>query len=187
MYTSCLDEECQDLLKQYEGSGDQDIADHIIESLDVARRHRWEELTSKVNFTHSSRKSWALMRRLGAAHNHPSQHIRQSAPKPLPLISSRLLKHRTTRSSNDKNKFQRQVRMQGRPPSAAGVRQESFPSFNCSAENETSDSRRLRQHPRGIPEEPGPQSSLLAVQILLQNHGYPFHPEDLEKSQGDSR
>jgi len=32
--------------------------------------------------------------------NHPSQLIRQSAAMPLPLISSRLLKHRTTRSSN---------------------------------------------------------------------------------------
>ena len=56
-YTQCLDEECQDLVKQYEESGDRDIADHLIESLDVARRHRWEELTSKMNFTHSSRKS----------------------------------------------------------------------------------------------------------------------------------
>jgi len=47
----------------------------------------------------------------------------------------------------------------------------------------------LQQHPCGIPEEPGPQSSHLAVQILLQNHGYPFHPEpeDLEKGKGDSR
>ena len=54
------------------------------------------------------------------------------------------------------------------------------------AEDETSDSPRLRQYPRGIPEEPGPQSLHLAVQILLQNHGYPFHPKDLEKGQGDS-
>ena len=54
----------QDLLKQYEDSGDPDIADHLVESLDAARRHRWEELTSKMNFTHSSRKSWALIRRL---------------------------------------------------------------------------------------------------------------------------
>jgi len=43
-YTPCLDKECQDLLKQYEESGDPDIADHLIESLDAARRHRWEEL-----------------------------------------------------------------------------------------------------------------------------------------------
>jgi len=46
-----LDEECQDLLKQYEESGDPDTADHLIliESLDAARRHRWEELTSKID------------------------------------------------------------------------------------------------------------------------------------------
>jgi len=51
---TCLDEECQDLQKQDEESGDPDIADHLIESLDAARRHRWEELTSKVNITHST-------------------------------------------------------------------------------------------------------------------------------------
>jgi len=41
-----------------------------------------------------------------------------------------------------------------------------------SAEDETIDSPRLRQHRCGILEEPGPQSSHLAVQIFLQNHGY---------------
>ena len=61
------DEECQDLLKQYEESGDPDVTDHLIELLDAARQHRWEELTSKMNFMHSSQKSWALVRRLGAA------------------------------------------------------------------------------------------------------------------------
>ena len=70
-YTPCLDEKCQDLLKQYEKSGDPDTAEHLIESLDAARQHRWEELTSKMNFTHSSRKSWALIRRLGAAQQPP--------------------------------------------------------------------------------------------------------------------
>ena len=39
-YTLCSDEECQDLLQQYEESGDSDIAGHLTESLDVARRHR---------------------------------------------------------------------------------------------------------------------------------------------------
>ena len=72
MYTPCLDEECQDLLKQYEESSDPDIADHLIESLDAARLHRWKELTSKVNFTHSIRKSWALIRRIGAAQQPPT-------------------------------------------------------------------------------------------------------------------
>jgi len=31
-----------------------------------------------------------------------------------------------------------------------------------------------------------PETCHLAVQIFLQNHGYIFHPEDLEKGQGDS-
>jgi len=79
-YTPCLDEECQDLLKQYEESSDPDIADHLIESLDAARQHHWEELTSKVNFRHSSRKSWALIRWLSAVHQPPeSTHPSVSA------------------------------------------------------------------------------------------------------------
>jgi len=42
----------------------------------------------------------------------------------------------------------------------------------------------MLRHPCGIPEESGPQSSHLAVQILLQN-SYPFYLEDLEKGAGD--
>jgi len=79
-YTPCLDEECQDLLKQYEVSSDRDIADHLIESLDAARRHSWEELTSQINFTHSSWKSWAPIHRLDAAQQPPkSTHPSVSA------------------------------------------------------------------------------------------------------------
>ena len=61
----------------------------------------------------------------------------------------------------------------GQNTCAADVRQESSPSihwrrdFSCSAENETSDSPKLRQHPCEIPQEPGPQSSHLVIQILL--------------------
>ena len=68
-----MDEECQVLLEEYEASGDPDIADHLIESLDAVRRTRWEESTEKLNFTHSSRKSWSLIRRLGAAQKPPAQ------------------------------------------------------------------------------------------------------------------
>jgi len=53
---TCLDEECQDLLKQYEESGDPDIANHLIKSLDAACRHHWEELTSKMELPHSPRR-----------------------------------------------------------------------------------------------------------------------------------
>jgi len=42
--------------------------------------------------------------------------------------------------------------------------------------DETSDSPRLRQHPCGIPEEPGPQSSHLAVKFfsrIMATHSIP--------------
>ena len=70
-YIPCMDEEAKDLLEEYEDSGDPDIADHLIESLDATRRARWEESTAQMNFTHSSRKSWALLRQLGAAQRPP--------------------------------------------------------------------------------------------------------------------
>jgi len=96
-YTPCLDEECQDLLKQYEESGDP-------ESLDAARRHRLEELTSKMNFTHSSRKSWALIRRLWLPKStHPSVSAN--------AVSAHLIQ--VAKAPHNK-KFECQVRMQGR-------------------------------------------------------------------------
>ena len=61
-YIPCMDEEAKALLEEYDDSGDPDIADHLTESLDPTRRARWEESTAQMNFTHSSRKSWALLR-----------------------------------------------------------------------------------------------------------------------------
>ena len=70
-YIPCLDEECQVLLDQLEETGNTEVADHLIESFDAARCRRWEETTKQMNFTKSSRNSWSLIRRLGAAQNPP--------------------------------------------------------------------------------------------------------------------
>ena len=54
-------------------SGDPDIADHFIESLDVSRRCQWEEHTCQTNFTHSTdlpRWTWCGQQR----------HVLQSVP-----------------------------------------------------------------------------------------------------------
>jgi len=64
IYAPCLPSESAKLLKNEE-SGDPDIAEHVIESLDSARRARWEETTSKLD--PSGRKYWSLVRKLGAA------------------------------------------------------------------------------------------------------------------------
>ena len=77
-------------------------------ALDAARRDRCEELTSKMNFTHSSRKSWPLIRRLGAAQQPPkSTHPSVSAN----AVAAHLIQ--VAKAPHDK-KFECRVRMQGR-------------------------------------------------------------------------
>jgi hypothetical protein len=107
-YIPCLDEECQDLLKQYEESGDPDVADHLIESLDAARQHRWEESTTRMDFTHSSRKTWALIRRLGAAQNPPKK---THPPVRANAVAAHLIQ--VAKAPGDK-KFERRARDQRR-------------------------------------------------------------------------
>src|SRR5208282_127802 len=101
----CLDEECQDLLRQYDESGDPDVADHLIESLDAARQHRWEEATNRMDFTRSSRNSRALIRRLGAAQNPPKKNHPLSEQMQWPHTSSRLQKPLATKSLSDSSEI----------------------------------------------------------------------------------
>jgi len=92
----------------------------------------------------------------------------------LPLISSRLLRHRMTRSLNSMSVCKAELfcsRCQTRIFLIHSLKRRF--QLLCTRRNQHSP--RLRQHPRGIPEEPGSQSSHLAVQILLQNHGYGTH------------
>jgi len=135
-----------------------------------------------MNFTHSSRKSWALIRRLGAA---------QQPPKPTrPSVSANAVAAhliQVAKAPHDK-KFERQVRMQGRTL----LQQMSDKSLPHPFTEEEISTALQKTKPATTPSYDnihvdGPQSSHLAVQILHRNHGYPFHPKDLEKGQGDSR
>lgn len=107
-YIPCLDTECQALLKKYEDSGDPDVADHLIESLDAARKLRWEESTSKMDSSRSSRKSWALIRRLGAAQQPPKKN---HPPVRANAVAAHLIQ--VAKAPSDK-KFERRVRDQRR-------------------------------------------------------------------------
>jgi hypothetical protein len=69
----CLDGESVALIQTYKTTGDPEIAEHLIESLSSARQRKWEETVAELNFTHSSRKCWSLIRRLGAAQKPPTQ------------------------------------------------------------------------------------------------------------------
>ena len=101
VYTSCLDSECAALLREYESSGDPDIGDHLIESLNAARCARWEKNTAGLDFTHSSWKSWNLIRRLGAAQQPPSQSH--------PLVTPNQVARSPTEGSEGANGEERQT------------------------------------------------------------------------------
>ncbi len=59
--------EMDEMLREFEESGDPEIGDELLELLMAAKRTKWEKSTSEMNFKHSSRKSWNLMRKLGDA------------------------------------------------------------------------------------------------------------------------
>jgi len=99
-----MEEEAKALLEEYKKSGDPDIGDELIESLVAARRARWEESTAQMNLTHSSRKGWALLRRLGASQRPPS------LARPL-VLANAVVSHlvRVAKAPADK-KFEKKVR-----------------------------------------------------------------------------
>jgi hypothetical protein len=107
-YIPCLDSECVELLKQYEATNDSSIADHLIESLNIARSQRWEESVSKLDFTRSSRKSCSLVRQLGEAQQPPKQI---HAPVSANSVASHLVQ--VGKASGNK-KFERGVRREWR-------------------------------------------------------------------------
>lgn len=64
-YIPCWTAEMEDLYKQFEEQDDDEISDHLLELLSAARKVKWEKLTQEMDFTHSSRKGWRLLRHLG--------------------------------------------------------------------------------------------------------------------------
>lgn len=42
------------------------MVDDLIRTLNINRRNKWYDTIASLNFTHSSRKAWNLVKRLGA-------------------------------------------------------------------------------------------------------------------------
>lgn len=57
----------EELYKEFEEQGDDEISDQLLELLSAARKMKWEKRTQEMDFTHSSRKGWRLIRHLGEA------------------------------------------------------------------------------------------------------------------------
>lgn len=84
------------LYHNYLKTGDQDIAEQLLSSLDAARQQKWSETVENLNFQTSSRKAWSLLRKLGGA-NAPQK---QKAPISPNLVASHIVA--TSRAPRDK-------------------------------------------------------------------------------------
>lgn len=66
-YIPCFTKESAKLLEEYEQDGSEVSANRLLALLDEERKQRWQTAMDELDFIHSSRKSWALLRKLGAA------------------------------------------------------------------------------------------------------------------------
>ena len=63
-YIPCWTPESENLLREYDETGDQDTAEQLLNSLQHDRRNRWVQLVESMDFTRSSRQAWRLLKRL---------------------------------------------------------------------------------------------------------------------------
>ncbi|XP_072384497.1 uncharacterized protein [Diabrotica undecimpunctata] len=56
----------EELYQNFLESGDQELADELLHSLDAARQQKWTETVESLNFQTSSRQAWTLLRKLGS-------------------------------------------------------------------------------------------------------------------------
>lgn len=63
----------EDLYQNFLETGDQEVADELLHSLDAARKQKWVEMVESMNFQTSSRQAWSLLRKLGSG--APTQRL----------------------------------------------------------------------------------------------------------------
>ena len=64
IYIPCWNDRSKKLLEQYEQTQDTNIAEELLESLQEGRRKRWQDTVEKINFQHSSRQAWNVLKKL---------------------------------------------------------------------------------------------------------------------------
>lgn len=68
-YIPAWSKECDELYSQYQVSHSAATADDLLKTLNISRREKWHRTTAELDFTHSSRKAWNLVRKLGTDPN----------------------------------------------------------------------------------------------------------------------
>lgn len=78
-YSPCWNEETTRLYQDFQRTSDPSIANQLLTSLDNMKAEKWRKTVENMNFTHSSRKAWSVMRKLGGA-NKPASRISNIHP-----------------------------------------------------------------------------------------------------------
>src|SRR5699024_11690214 len=66
-YIPCWSNETNNLYNTYVSNPNPENADAVLNSLNKARKEKWNSLMGDLNFTHSSRSSWKLLQELGSS------------------------------------------------------------------------------------------------------------------------
>ena len=100
--------EIQDKYKKYTQEPSQENADAILSSLNQNRKRKWDNLMQSMDFTHSSRSSWGLLKKLGAA----TQTAKKSYKISPNAIAARLVQVSNLVDVNktEKNRISRKLR-----------------------------------------------------------------------------
>ncbi|KAE9521936.1 hypothetical protein AGLY_017670 [Aphis glycines] len=68
-YIPCWNEESNRLYTEYQRNGQAETADKLLGSLAKGRKDRWTETVERIDFKHSSREAWNVLRRLDPSQN----------------------------------------------------------------------------------------------------------------------
>ena len=106
IYIPGWDNECDDLAEKHHAATTEqekhDTATTLMEHLDSARQERWVETVQAIDFTHSSRKDWSVVRRLtGEKNNKPK----------VPIKANKIAQHvvKNGRNATVNSEFTREV------------------------------------------------------------------------------
>ena len=132
-----------------------------------------------MSFTHFSRKSWALIRRLGAAQQSP----KTTHP---PVSANAVAAHPIQVGQAPRNKkFERQICIQRRTLMRQAADKSLPPPFTV--EEITAALQKTKPATVPVPETPGSQGSVLVVHIFPQDKCQHSIPKTLEEGEGNCR
>lgn len=96
-YIPCWNEESDRLYTEYQRNGQAETTDKLLGSLAKGRKDHWTETVERIDFKHSSREAWNVLRRLD-----PSQNRGGGEPEIKPnAFANRLIE--TSRAKIDKD------------------------------------------------------------------------------------